>query len=375
MKWSDRTLGVFDMKKVQTDTPALLLDLDAAERNITHMSNYFRGKKAYLRPHVKVHKSPFLAHKQIRAGARGITCAKVSEAEVMAHSGIEDILIANEVIGEEKLRRLARLAKACQIQVPVDDLENAKQLSRFASLEDVKVGVLVDINLGLNQEGILNRCGVPPEVPAVKLAREIAQLRNLEFKGLMAYEGGLRKFPEFSDRKSAVEKALDRVIRTKDMIEEAGLDVETVSCGGTMSYNIDAEVPGVTEVQAGSYVFMDATYQKFGLDFELSLTVAATVISKPQPEKVIIDAGLKAISADSGLPIIRARPELECIALNAEHGHLKILRPDVSLRREDKLELVPTHVDTTVCLHDNYTLTRQDEVVGALPIACRGKLQ
>lgn len=362
-------------KSSQADTPALLLDLDAAEKNIRQMSDYFRSKKAYLRPHVKVHKSPFLAHKQISAGAKGITCAKISEAEVMAYSGIDDILIANEVVGDEKLRRLARLAKECQIQVPVDDIENAKQLSRLASQEDSKIGVLVDINLGLDQEGILNRCGVPPDAPAVKLAREISQLRNIEFKGLMAYEGGLRKFPEFSDRKAAVEKALSRVIETKDMIEEAGLNVETVSCGGTMSYNIDAEFPGVTEVQAGSYVFMDATYKKFGLDFEISLTLLATVISKPKPEKVIIDAGLKAISADSGLPIVKRRPELECIGLNAEHGHVRMLRSDVNLRREDKLELVPTHVDTTVCLHDNYHLTRRDEIVGILEIACRGKLQ
>jgi len=115
--------------------------------------------------------------------------------------------------------------------------------------------------------------------------------------------------------------------------------------------------------------------KSFGLDFELSLTLLASVISRPQPEKIIIDAGLKAISADSGLPMIKSRPELECIALNAEHGHVKILKPNVNLRREDKLELVPTHVDTTVCLHDSYILTREEEILGTLPIACRGKLQ
>jgi 3-hydroxy-D-aspartate aldolase len=191
----------------------------------------------------------------------------------------------------------------------------------------------------------------------------------------MAYEGGLRKFPEFSERKAAVERALTRVIETRDMIEDLGLNVEAVSCGGTMSYNITGEFPGVTEVQAGSYVFMDATYQKFGLDFEISLTLLTTVISKPKPEKAIVDAGLKAISADSGLPIVKARPELECIGLNAEHGHVRILRSDVKLRTEDKLELVPTHVDTTVCLHDSYLLTRRDEVEGVLEVACRGKLQ
>ena len=363
------------MKSHQTDTPALLLDLDAADRNIERMGSYFRSKKACLRPHVKVHKSPFLAHKQIRAGARGITCAKTSEAEVMANSGIQDILVANEVVGDDKLRRLARLGRYCQIQVLVDDADNARQISRIASQENSKIGVLVDLNLGLNLNGILDRCGVSPGLPAVRLAREVAQLRNIEFKGLMGYEGGLRNFPEFADRKAAAESALSRLIETKDMVEDAGLDVGTVSCGGTTSYNIAGEFPGVTEVQAGSYVFMDATYEKFGLEFETSLTVLATVMSRPRPDKAIIDAGIKAISADSGLPIVKGRPELECVRLNAEHGHVRIIRSDIDPRQGDKLELVPTHVDTTVCLHDSYVLTRGGETVGILEIACRGKLQ
>jgi len=363
------------MKNYQADTPALLLDLDAVDRNIQRMGSYFQGRKACLRPHIKVHKSPFLAHKQIHAGARGITCAKISEAEVMAYSGIDDILIANEVVGDEKLRRLARLAKVCQIQVAVDDFENAKQLSIATSQEDSTIGVLVDVNLSADIDGIIDRCGVPVGVPAVELSRKVAQLRNIEFKGLMGYEGGLRKFPEFAERKVAVEKALGRLVETKDMVEDAGLNVGTVSCGGTRSYNIAGEFPGVTEVQAGSYVFMDATYQKFDLDFELSLTLLTSVVSRPKPDKAIIDAGYKAISADSGLPVVKDRPELECVSLNAEHGHLRIIKPDIDVRQGDRLELVPTHVDTTVFLHDNYVLTRRDENVGLLNIACRGKLQ
>lgn len=357
------------------DTPALLLDLEAVDRNIRLMSSYFKGRKACLRPHIKVHKSPFLAHKQIHAGARGITCAKTSEAEVMAYSGVDDILIANEVVGEEKLRRLARLAKTCQIQVAVDNFENAKQLSLAASQEDSKIGVLVDVNLSADLDGILDRCGVASGVPAVELCRKVAQLRSIEFKGLMGYEGGLRKFPEFAERKIAAEKAFGRLIETKDMVEDSGLSVGTVSCGGTASYNIAGEFPGVTEVQAGSYIFMDASYQKLGLDFELSLTLLTSVVSRPKPDKVIIDGGFKAISADSGLPVVKDRPELECVRLNAEHGHLRVVRPDVDTRQGDLLELVSTHVDTTVVLHDNYVLTRRGEDVGNLNIACRGKLQ
>jgi D-serine deaminase-like pyridoxal phosphate-dependent protein len=207
------------------------------------------------------------------------------------------------------------------------------------------------------------------------LAREVAQLKNIEFEGLMGYEGGLRKFPEFRDRKEATEKALNRLIKTKDMVEDSGLNVGTVSCGGTMSYDIAGEFPGVTEVQAGSYVFMDATYQRFGIDFEISLTLLTRVMSRPRPEKSIIDAGLKAISADSGLPIVKARPELECVELNAEHGHIRVMNSAGELRQGDRLELIPNHVDTTVCLHDNYVATRQGEIEAILEVACRGKLQ
>ncbi len=363
-------------KKLEVDTPALLLDIDAVDRNIQRMAEYFRDKKAHLRPHVKVHKSPLIAHKQIRAGAIGITCAKISEAEVMAQNGIDDILIANEIVGDEKIRRLLRLAKLCHLQVPVDDAENARHLSRLAAQENSKVQVLVDLNLSTDLNGIVDRCGVLPGETAVKLAREIAHLPNIEFLGLMGYEGGLRKFPEFASRKLIAEKALGRLIETKDMIEDNGINVGSVSCGGTRSYNIAAEFPGVTEVQAGSYVFMDANYQMFNLgDFETSLTLLASIVSRPRSDKAIIDAGLKAISADSGLPIVKGRPELECIGLNAEHGHIRIKKPEISLHQGDRLELVSQHVDTTVCLHNNYIVIKSDETIETLPISCRGKLQ
>ena len=362
------------MNPDRIDTPALLLDLEALDRNIQRMGNYFRGRKASLRPHVKVHKSPFIAHKQLRAGAKGITCAKVSEAEVMAQSGIDDILVANEIVGDDKLRRLARLARECRILVTVDDIENGRQLSLAASQEEATIGVLVDTNLSSGLAGILDRCGVPAGPTAAKLCSQISELKNLEFKGLMGYEGGLRKFPEFAARKLAAQSALARLIETKEMVEGNGLDVQIVSCGGTMSYNIAGELPGITEVQAGSYVFMDATYQKFGLDFETALTVLATVISRPRPEKIIIDTGLKAISADSGLPLVKEKTELECIGLNAEHGHIKA-QSEIDVHTGQQLELIPTHVDTTVCLHDNYLMTRGDEAIGTLEIPGRGKLQ
>ncbi len=363
------------MRLEEIDTPALVLDIEIAERNIARMSEYFRGKKAHLRPHVKVHKSPFLAHKQLAAGAHGITCAKVSEAEVMANSGIVDILIANEIVGVDKLKRLAHLAKRCRIEVLVDNLEVAKEMSRIASEAGSKVGVLVELNLGANLDGILDRCGVSPGQPAVELIHAVSKLSHLEFMGLMGYEGSLRKFTDRDSRVNIVRKALGLLVETKDMVEDSGIAVGEVSCGGTFSYKIASEVNGITEIQAGSYIFMDTTYQKYGVDLDFALSVLTTVVSKPRPDKFIVDAGLKSISSEHGLPPVKGRGYIECVALNAEHGHYKLHQSPSSPFTGDKLEILPTHVDTTVCLHDDYVIVRRGEVEGKLKIEGRGKLQ
>jgi len=363
------------MTDMQIDTPALVLDVDILDRNVARMAEYLRGRKTKLRPHVKVHKSPVLAKKQISAGAIGITVAKVGEAEVMAQSGIDDILIANEIVGEQKLTRLARIAKGCKLQVAVDNLENAKQISHFAAQEGSNIGVIVELNLGSNLEGILDRCGVSPGKSATVLVSEIAKLKNIEFRGLMGYEGALRKFTDANKKRAAIESALGLLVETKDLVKDAGFEVPIVSCGGTMSYDISSGFPGVTEIQAGSYVFMDATYLRSGIDFELSLTLLSTVVSRPHANKAIVDAGYKAISADHGLPLIKDRPEMEVISLNAEHGHISTHKQEIDCAIADKLELIPTHVDTTVCLHDNYVLTQDGVVKGNLEIPCRGKLQ
>jgi len=356
------------------DTPALLVDMDALERNIRRMSDYFRGKKASLRPHVKGHKSPFIAHMQLAAGAKGITCATIKEAEVMVQSGINDVFIANEIVDDAKLERLARLASYCDLKVAVESEKNARQISNAAARQMSKIGVLVDVNLGgePGMEGILDRCGLPPGPSVVELASEVSRLKNVEFKGLMGYEGGLRKFPEYERRKAACKKALTLLLQTRDLVSDSGLSVDTVSCGGTRSYNIAGEFPGVTEVQAGSYVFMDDTYRRFDLGFEIASTVATRVISKPKPDKLIIDAGLKAISMDQGLPPVKDHTGWEVTALNAEHGHI-VVKGSVEENVVGKtVELVPTHTDTTVCLHDNYLLFHDGKFDSRLQVAARG---
>lgn len=364
------------MSATETDTPALLLDIDAAERNIERMGSFFRGTPAKLRPHVKVHKSPWLALKQVRAGAIGVTVAKVSEAEVQATGGIEDILIANEVVGDFKVRRLAKLAKVCNLAVTVDDAQNARQISEIASQEESRVRLLVDINLGGAGEGVLDRTGVVPG-DALGLAREVAGLRNVDFAGVMGYEGSLQRLPDAASKIAAAKAALGMLTGAANAIRDAGLEVGIVSCGGTMSYQTAAVFPGVTEVQAGGYVFMDLGYRASGVDFETSLTVLTTVVSKPRPEKLIIDSGFKAISAESGLPAIKGRPDLKVTSLNAEHGHVTAEKgsPGPAVSVAEKLELLPSHADTTTCLHDEYVLVSRGRVAARLPIAGRGKLQ
>ena len=270
------------MRTSDYETPVLLVDVEALDQNVAGMGEYFRGKKAKLRPHVKVHKSPWIALKQIAAGAVGVTCAKVSEAEVMMAGGVGDILIANEIVGEDKVRRLVKLANLCRLTVAVDDLGNARQISSFAALEGSRVRVLVDLNLSAATTGILDRAGVSPGKDAVVLAHEISKLPNLEFSGLMGYEGGLRSFPDANSRIGAGKIALGMLVRSAEEISASGLNVDVVSCGGTMSYKTAAEFPGVTEVQAGGYVFMDLGYRESGIDFETSLTSA--VESRQQAE-------------------------------------------------------------------------------------------
>jgi D-serine deaminase-like pyridoxal phosphate-dependent protein len=200
-------------------------------------------------------------------------------------------------------------------------------------------------------------------------------LANVEFRGLMGYEGSLRKFHDRESMKTGALTALSRLVETRDLLEDSGLSVAVVSCGGTMSYNIASEVRGVTEIQAGSYIFMDTTYSKYGIDFDYALTILTGVVSTPRPDKVITDAGLKAISTDHGLPSVKGRPELECTALNSEHGHFQYVKQGNRLKPGDTIEVFPSRADTTVCLHDSYVLARRGEVERSLEIACRGKLQ
>ena len=369
------------------DTPNLLLDLDAMEHNISKMADFFSGKKADLRPHVKPHKSPAIAWKQIEAGAKGVTCAKLGEAETMALSGINDILIANEIVGQTKVERLMNLSERAEVIVAVDNEQNARELSDAAKARGHKLGVLLDLNLGkvvdedsivdrCGNKGVLDRCGVLPGKPALEFAQILVNLEGLTFRGLMGYEGGLRAFVEYEQRKEACENGLKLIIETRDLLMDNGIYSEIVSAGGSSTYSITGSYPGITEVQAGSYVLMDTFLRRMDkMDFRYAISVLTTIISRPYPEKGIIDVGLKGICRDNGLPIVKDTSGVEVISLNLEHGHLILNNSSRSLNVGDKIELLPSDADTLVNLYDKYSLVRNGSFVETWDVAARGKVQ
>ena len=349
------------------ETPALVLDLDLMEKNIKRMSEYFRGRRAKLRPHVKNHKTPIIALKEIDAGAVGVAVAKLEEAEVMAWSGVDNILIMNQIVTDEKIERLLGLAKHVEVMVAVDNSENVAKLSSMARARGVNLGIVIEVDIGHH------RAGVQPGPEAVELAQKIVSSGNLRFRGLGGYQGHISLMVDPKERKIADEKACEKLISAKDQIEDKGMPVEIVSSGGTGTYNYTGNYPGITEVQAGSYVTMDVGYLDCGIDFDCALTVLTTVNSTPAEDRAILDAGLKSISTNQGLPRVKGLEGVEITKLSAEHTHLKFAPNHSSLRLGDKIEVYPSDTDTTTNLHNQFYGVRNGEVEVVWPILARGK--
>jgi len=357
------------LRQEELDTPALCIDLPLMEANIARMAAYFADRPAVLRPHTKTHKSPLLAHKQIAAGAIGVTCAKLGEAEVMALAGINDILIANQIVGRRKIARLVNLAAYTEVMVAVDDPANVAELDAAAQAKGVRLRVVLEVNIGMG------RCGIEPGEPALALARQVAAAPGLRFEGVMGYEGHTVMIPDLQERRRQTEASVKLLVETKELIEAAGFPVPIVSSGGTGTYQITGDYPGVTEIQAGSYITMDTQYRDVvGMDFECALYVLAQVISTPKSGLAIIDAGLKTMTRDFGLPVV-AKPEgWHVLYLSEEHGALQ--RDDgPPLKPGDRVQVWPNHGCTTINLHDHYMALRDGVVEGVWPITGRGKLR
>jgi D-serine deaminase-like pyridoxal phosphate-dependent protein len=286
----------------EVDTPSLILDLDAFERNLDRMDASLAGKKIKIRPHAKSHKCPEIALRQIKRGAVGVCCQKVSEAEAMVDGGVPDVLISNEAVGTTKLRRLAALAKRARVAVCADDAGNVAALDEAARSAGIKLDVLVEVNVGAN------RCGVEPGEPAVSLAQAITRSRNLRFAGLQAYQGAAQHVRKVEERRAAIETACARVRQTTELLAKAGIACEKVTGAGTGTYLFEAVSGVYHELQAGSYIFMDADYARndwteSGIPrFEHSLFVWATVMSKPVTDRAVVDAGTSRAWSTSRLP-------------------------------------------------------------------------
>lgn len=353
------------------DTPALCLDLDILESNIASVAATCRAHGVGWRPHCKGHKVPAIAQKEIRAGAIGITCAKLGEAEVMAAAGIKDLLIANLVVGKRKLQRLVELRKIADPIVCVDHIDQAKPMSAAMEKAGLKVRVIIEVDIGLQRVGVL------PGDPTVEFAQQLLQLPGLELAGIMGYEGHLLTIPDVREKQTKIHAALGLLQQTRDLMVERGIPCPIVSCGGTGSYLHAVEATGITEVQAGGAVYMDAFYRNSCqvTDLGYAMTVLTTVVGRPAPDRAVIDAGRKTLNREVFNPIVAGRDDMEIVRLSAEHGELKLAPSAQDLKIGDRLQLIPGYGDLTTCLHDVFYGFRNGTLEVIWPIVGRGKVQ
>lgn len=332
------------MNTHELDTPALLIDLECMESNLNQMARLLSQTQAKLRPHFKNHRILALAHKQMTAGAIGLTCARLRQAELLASNGIKTILIANEIAGESRIKQFAELSQVADVIVAVDNEKVVADMARLGRNRKVQMNVLVDIDVGLK------RCGVASAEAALSLAKSVIE-KGLRLRGVMGYEGHLQPIIPGPEKEQRVKSSMQLLIDSKNLIESQGIPVEIVSCGGTGTYPIMSRFPGVTEIQAGSYLLMDSWYTKFAPEFKLSLSLLVTVISKTTGERIIVDSGVKALSGERGLPSVKGIDGLRLKALHAEHGVIEIEAPSVSVEVGDKIELWVHYHDGTINLH------------------------
>lgn len=353
-------------------TPALIVDLEAFERNVDRMSDFIKSKGLRHRAHAKTHKSADIALIQMeRGGACGVCCQKVSEAEAIVAGGVKDVLVSNQVVDLRKIDRLAQLAGRARTLVCVDDAGNVDDLSAAAQKHGTTIECLVEIDCGAG------RCGVQWGQPVVDIAKKIDAATGLTFSGLQAYQGAAQHVHDFEERKGKIEAAVKQVGDTVEMLMAEGLECDIVGGAGTGTYYFEGTSGVYNEMQCGSYIFMDADYQRvlddkgeFISEFENSLFIYSSVMSHTKPDKAICDAGLKAQSVDSGLPVIFGRDDVEYIKCSDEHG--VIADPNGALKLNDKLKLIPGHCDPTCNVYDWYVGIRNGKVECLWPVTARG---
>jgi D-serine deaminase-like pyridoxal phosphate-dependent protein len=341
-------------------TPALVVDLDAFEANVRAMSTLLQGSGKTVRPHVKTHRTPELARRQLGGPVQGVTCATVGEAEAMAAAGIDDILVANEVVDPNKLERLAALARRARVAVAADALEPLQWLSAAASRAGVEVGVLIDVDI------LLGRCGVATPEEALPLAEAAARLPGVWLRGLMGYEGRVRL--TVADREAKLRRAYGKLAAVKEALDRSGFQVEVVSAAGTSTLREALAEPVITEIQAGVYVLMEPELLPMGLPFRCALAVRGTVVSR-HPGRIVLDVGRRSIGQEYGAPEALGIANAT-VVVNDEHaivrapGDLPPLGAHVDLR--------PSQIRTTCNLHDWIWAERNGALVDRWPVSARG---
>ena len=364
------------MDESDIQTPCLVLDLDALERNIVKMGDYAKAHGMRHRVHGKMHKSVDVALLQEKLGGSiGVCCQKVSEAEVFARGGIKDVLVSNQVCAPQKIERLAQIPKlGARTIVCVDDMDNVANLSAAAVKHGTEIECIVEIDCGAG------RCGVTTTPEVVALATAIDAAANLKFSGIQAYQGAMQHLDSYEERKGKTQIAIDMVADAVNALKEKGLECDIVGGGGTGSYYFESNSNVYNELQCGSYAFMDADYGRILDDkgnridkgeWENALFILTSVMSHAKADKAIVDAGLKVQSVDSGLPTIYGRDDVEYVKCSDEHG--VVADPSGALKINDKLKLVPGHCDPTCNVHDWYVGVRNGKVEVVWPVSARGK--
>lgn len=344
----------------EIDTPFLQLDLDLVEANIRSVAGACRAAGKQWRPHAKGHKNSAIARAEVAAGAIGATCAKLGEAEVLAAGGVIDLLIANLVVGPHKMRRLVELRRKADPIVCIDSVAQLEPISQAMAEAGLRLRVIIEVNIGLN------RVGTEPGEPTLAMAREIAKRPGVQLAGIMGYEGHLLTLEDPTEKRTKIMAALDLLGATKRQFIAAGLPCPIVSCAGTGSYLISLSHPDITEVQCGGAIFMDMFYRtKCQVpDLQYALTIPTTIVSRPTPERAIIDAGRKTLNVEVCNPTVVGRDDITVTRLSAEHGELQLAPSAQGLKVGDRVSLIPGYADLTVALHDSFYCFRDGRLEG-----------
>jgi len=355
--------------KLELDTPFLWVDLDILEANIAQLAAFFREAGVNWRPHIKGVKVPAIAHMLLRAGAIGLTCAKLGEAEVMAASGIRDLLIANQIVGPRKYTRLANLSQQVDVKIAVDSEATLADLNAAALDKGVQIGLVIEVDTGMN------RAGVQPGDEVLALAKAIARYPGLKLRGLMTWEGHTLGIADPEDKQKAISQAIALLRASAHHCWDAGFEIEIVSCGGSGTFMYTAHEPGITEIEAGGAIFNDMTYTGWKVPTRQALFVHSVVTSRPSPRRIIVDAGFKTLPAWFNEPRAVGIPNVVQVTPNAEHGVITLAEDNDAIAVGDRFDFIPGYGDTTVVLHDQLYALRENVVEAVWPILARGKLR